>query len=432
MTDFTQICNRQKNRKMNSPIAKILALSTIGFLSGCALVDEIGDRAVTYNRQSLEAQNAGLFLNIVRASFRQPMQFTAITSVAGTSGASSTFSLSLPFGADAKRAYSASPGVGISAGETFTVNILDTQEFINGILAPIPIKTIDYYLQQQFPKAILLYLLIEKINIIDDKGNLIETVDNYPAGDNFPRFKNLIKELRDEGLTTESIISYEDIGPPLAAVDLKNPESMLKIDAAGFVLKPLDNNRFQLRKKIESIRFCFLTLQSNTPAGSKCGAQAKDRGEKISVLPPNISNEPRAYGITAGPFINGVAKPTTAGAPARGQPPSGTRSYIIYPRSTEGVIYYLGELMRLQIGEKPQPPITVPIGPDNNEENLFVARRGAGTNPFVRVIYRSETYEIPADEIRSTQIIALVSQLISLNKSSKDQPRTNVLTIVGP
>lgn len=101
---------------------------------------------------------------------------------------------------------------------------------------------------------------------------------------------------------------------------------------------------------------------------------------------------------------------------------------MIYPRSTEGVIYYLGEITRHQLSG-PDQTVMVRGGGDRP---LFVVHRGLVAGALTQVTFMGQTYAIAADnEERTTQVLSLLTQLISLNKSAKDLPATNVFTIVG-
>ena len=125
-------------------------------LSACdAIVDKMPPRAATYNAETHSAQMTGVLLNVVRASQRHPLEFTAIVNATGGAQANaslglgvSSVGLTVPFAVDAIRTDSASPGVSNQSNQNFVVQILDSQEFVSGILRPLRMKTIDCYLQQ--------------------------------------------------------------------------------------------------------------------------------------------------------------------------------------------------------------------------------------------------------------------------------------------
>ena len=142
-------------------------------LVGCSFPsDYFGNRAVEYNREAEDATLSAMLLNIVRASQRRPMQFTGLQSVTGTSSTSGAIGGSehnahnTPYVNSSTSSRSRVPwspacitGVGnapasISGGPTFTVPVLDTQEFYQGILTPIPLSVIDFYHSGGIPARI--------------------------------------------------------------------------------------------------------------------------------------------------------------------------------------------------------------------------------------------------------------------------------------
>ena len=97
------------------------------------------------------------------------MQFTAVSQIRGSLSISSTGSLGLtvPFGGDAGSTFTLSPSLNLShsSSPSFDVAILDTKEFMSGILTPVDMKLIEYYWQQGWPKELLLYLFIREVKI---------------------------------------------------------------------------------------------------------------------------------------------------------------------------------------------------------------------------------------------------------------------------
>ena len=77
----------------------------------------------------------------------------------------------------------ASANASLSGAATFTVPILDTQEFYQGILTPIPLQAFDYYLQQGFPPELLFDLFVLKIEVTRlDDGSCRSTCPSYGFG----------------------------------------------------------------------------------------------------------------------------------------------------------------------------------------------------------------------------------------------------------
>jgi hypothetical protein len=150
-----------------------LAIAVI--LGGCAIVDQYSGRAVVYNLQAEQAQDQALLLNIVRAYLRRPMQFTTVSSITGTANASGGAQYVLPTNVPLRPATNGAsiasfPPVpswtfsgSMSGGPAFNVPVLDTQEFYQGILKPIPAQTYDLYLKGGYPRDLLFNLFIQKV-----------------------------------------------------------------------------------------------------------------------------------------------------------------------------------------------------------------------------------------------------------------------------
>jgi hypothetical protein len=144
----------------------IASFALIPGLAGC-FADNFGVRAVQYNLEAEKSQDQTLILNILRASMRRPLEFSGVQTVSGTASLGGTLGLSFPFHAlnAGTGAASATTGTTYSGGPTFAVNVLDTQEFYQGILKPIPMQIIDYYFARGLPKTLIFNLLFSSITI---------------------------------------------------------------------------------------------------------------------------------------------------------------------------------------------------------------------------------------------------------------------------
>src|SRR5579871_731111 len=133
-------------------------------LLGCAFVDQYSGRAVGYNVEAEQAQEQALLLNIIRASLRKPMQYTSVQTITGTATSSGTATLNFPVGLHPASAIKTGVlGGTVAGGPTFTVPVLDTQEFYQGIMKPIPGQLIDFYVHEEYPREEIFNLFIEKI-----------------------------------------------------------------------------------------------------------------------------------------------------------------------------------------------------------------------------------------------------------------------------
>ena len=155
----------------------------------------------------------------------------------------------------------------------------------------------------------------------------------------------------------------------------------------------------------------------------------------------------------------------------------GRVSFKVYTRSTEGILYYLGELTRRRLftefGDVPRTiqvktglrPGTIPLTECNDLENgaswetktdlaylsprrsrskprgsyycenLFVLNNdGILDDSIMGVSYDGIHFGISRDQNRSgrtLQVLGLVKQLLALNTSAKQLPSTSVISVIG-
>jgi hypothetical protein len=156
-------------------IIGIIVLANLPGLMGCAVVDQYSGRAVSYNVEAEQAQEQALLLNVVRAYLRRPMQFTSVSTITGSASASGglgyTAPVNVPFRPITNGSSIAafpplntwSMSAGMSGGPTFTVPVLDTQEFYDGIMKPISGQMYDLYNQSDYPRDLLFNLFVSRV-----------------------------------------------------------------------------------------------------------------------------------------------------------------------------------------------------------------------------------------------------------------------------
>jgi hypothetical protein len=276
-------------------------------LTACAIVDKYSDRAVEYNLQAEKTQQQNLLLNIIRASLRRPMQFTGLTSITGTASATGSvtgsysnahqtpyinlFNLIPPNSSTAiSRTITGSggPTASMSGGPTFTVPVLDTQEFYQGILTPVRSDIIDYYVQQGYQRSVLFELFVNSIEVV--------ATDNYPTCDRFTfrndvrnelslaQFHALAEYLLVSGFTTERISESRMYGPRIFAPPPRNATETAtlvdvysKASAAGLDVREVRQpgqsgpapawrpRVLHLQKRASLARFCFAQVGATRP-----------------------------------------------------------------------------------------------------------------------------------------------------------------------
>lgn len=133
-------------------------------LSACVNIDKLEGRFIDLNKSFDAGRNEGILLNIARASTYQPLNFVGLGQVDGVSN--SSLALGLPSfavgrGAAEQTSFgSASANVNRGKNANFKVSTQETRDFYVGILSPIPLNTINFFLSQNHPRELLFWLFV--------------------------------------------------------------------------------------------------------------------------------------------------------------------------------------------------------------------------------------------------------------------------------
>src|SRR6185503_7299609 len=164
-------CVETVSADMIRMLIRFAALAAVALLAACAFApkETFVKAAYDYNLAVEESQNQMLLLNVVRASKRHPMYFTAISAMRGNITSSAGFGdSSIPVGGGSASAGTIAPNASYSANPSFDLAVLDSKSFTRGILTPVPVETFQYYWDQGWPKELLLNLFVASIK--EDEG----------------------------------------------------------------------------------------------------------------------------------------------------------------------------------------------------------------------------------------------------------------------
>jgi hypothetical protein len=405
--------------------ASLIAAATAAalVLTGCASTSGVADSAISTNKELERIQNETLLLNVLRASMRRPPVYQTIQHIAGTVRPGGQFGLQIPFGPGAGSNTFSLTGVA-NNGPSLQSTPLDTEEFVKGIMAPIQLSTVDFYVQQGYTKQLLFNLFFNRIDIkLTVAGERrVAQVRNYTSYNaQLDEFQSLVDELVNSGLTTH-LVSPKTATKPKAK-DKDRPEAA-----------PVAH-------------FCF------------------DRPSVAGITGGRCMGKPGALTLRLEKVFYLLGEDTQR-ALCRGLQPKAcmAASVELAPvmRSTDGVIYYLGEVARRKLdpdeeidGKTNQRrPGTVRSVAYHHRlvekwkacsadtalwssefcRPVFWIERGKVSNAFVSVEYDGEVYSVPgrgSDGERTSQVFGIVAQLFALHRSSKDLPRSNVISVIG-
>ena len=365
-------------------------------LSSCAIVDNFSDRAVNFNLVAEQAQQQELLLNIVRASLNRPMQFTTLSSITGTASESGSETLTVPFGEAMHRPKGAvSPDIfgitgSMSGGPTFTVPVLDTQEFYQGELKPLTGQEYRFFLDEGITPSVLFYMFVDTIQltVAGTQPPQTFTFHSYVLDDfDNDRYETVADYLLSLGLGIEEVHRRQMVGPPISAAQLHNLRDIAQLTNAGLHIMPLEPqehlakrdgseplkaekkpgvprtaNEYQIEKDMTTYRPCF-SPPPGLPAGIDkpllCGSQDPQDLSVGDQTPGSLGRN------TGGVILPGLqerldqvrkdflaANPNANVAQLNAVPalPTGAKFQIrLFMRSPEAILHFLGSVVERQL-----------------------------------------------------------------------------------
>lgn len=412
-------------------LERICAVGAGCFLlfAGCSFHKSIEKNAVDFNRAVERSQNELLLLNILRSKERHPRHFTALTQVRGNLSGGVEAGLEIPFGGGATDEFTFSPKGSVSSSPNFDVAVLDSQEFVNGIMEPVEAELFEYYRRQGWPLSILLYLMVRKFQFTDTKGNLAE-ITNYPLDDQKMRQFETIVEIivaSKAEIVVDSIFVPLDSSPDFDRGALQAAD-LIQARAQGLDVKltkdAKKNDRIQFGHLEKMLMISCSQCQKNL---SPDHAADLPEAEKWKDLQRRWEDLQKTF-------------PALEKFPAHFKLVDPTPSRKMSLRSPEAIIYYLGEIARRLANDKFKSPCVSYVKSRRSEkivcrsgERLFVVRPGTNSAADVSVSFDGQSYYIPSGAAggRSMHCLALLAQLLALHKSRQELPTTPIVTISG-
>jgi hypothetical protein len=213
-------------------------------------------------------------LNILRAAYREPLQFTEVTTVTGTAAAQGGLSADIPLRVDGTSFTThLNPSASVSGGPNFSVANLNTQEFYQGIQSPISAQVVANYAAAGVSLNLLLPLVIADITL--EEADQISVLRNTGSSEaSFTGFRMVTNQLVKKGLGV-SVTEEEPewIGPVLTKKEASDPkllsglaqamttgESPISFQGVTLSNGAISDSQFRLGKSItKKATLCFRT-----------------------------------------------------------------------------------------------------------------------------------------------------------------------------
>jgi hypothetical protein len=148
-------------------------------MGACAVVDPVDSRYDTVNRTLAKARNESILLNIIRSSHDWPMSFTTVPQV--NPSMQNVTTLGLPtflVGPNPRGlAAPASPARDVIFGNqnnltnatmvssNFSVSSLENGSFYSGLLSPVSLHDLNYFIRQGYSRELLFWLFSDSIDV---------------------------------------------------------------------------------------------------------------------------------------------------------------------------------------------------------------------------------------------------------------------------
>ncbi len=163
--------------------AFVFTVLIIALLAACAMVDTLDPRYDSINRTTVKARNELILLNIVRASHNAPLNFVAFSKINSNTAMSASSALPsvnigpffptlVPGSANLvtpptpQRAFGLANntlGGQMSASTNFDISLFETKEFYAGLLRPVDLLILNYFIRQGYSRELLFWLFAESV-----------------------------------------------------------------------------------------------------------------------------------------------------------------------------------------------------------------------------------------------------------------------------
>ena len=426
-------------------LASIVLAAALG---ACAVVDPVDPRYDTVNRSLAKARNESILLNIVRSSHDWPMSFTTVPQVNPSMQNVTTLGLPTfllgPTPAGALAPASPARDVvfgnannltnGTTVSSSFSVSSLENGSFYSGLLSPVSLHDLNYFIRQGYSRELLFWLFADSIEIQFGHhvtGYQFDPPYDYGCPPEDPR-KRCFRQFVEIAVITGLTVEAKTVTPKSKGGGGKgDSNSSASSDSGG--------------GKTEFSRFCF------DPVLAERGMKAMNPERLQLVLSKYVDPGYKRSPVCGSPWEPGKGDSAQADTL---QFQVGPLTFKIVTRSTYSIYQFLGKLLkqtrdlnevaaaqgteanpgadRDSRPDLPRPDEAVPVLSTVREDSYLL---NIVTQPrdecFVETHFIDGVYCVPEEGSANTKrIFALLSQLIALKTSTADLAITPAFRIV--
>jgi hypothetical protein len=452
---------------MSRPRAAVLAtLLLAGLVGACAIVDPVDPRYDTVNRSLSKARNESILLNIIRAGHEWPLSFTTVPQVNPSMQNVTTVGLpSFQIGPSYKPPTTlGAPTSGYSllsplrdvvfgnqnnltnaltVSSNFSVSSLETGSFYNGLLSPVSLHDLNYFIRQGYPREVLFWLFADTVEVIIGTttiGFQYNPPDDYGCPEHEPRrrcFREFIEIATITGLSVEAKTIRPgsggakggDAGTTDGAANPKGGDGGAKSSGGGGGGKG----------GTEYSRFCF------DPVLAERGRKAMDP-ERLRIIRAEYLDPFKPSPVCGSPWTPGQSDDESQDT-LRFQ--VGPLQFKILTRSTNSIYQFLGKILREEVRIRQEaagaqvnihaflPPgredERLPILSTTRDDSKLLNIVPADGRPecFVHTYFIDGDYCVPEQGSSNTKrIFSLLAELLALKTQASELAITPAVRII--
>lgn len=424
-----------------------ISLSIAAMLGACTFQGGLEQSAIDYNRVADRVQKELLLLNVARANRGEGLTYTGISEMRGNFTLNAQGQFTVPFGGAAESNFIFSPSGFYRTNPSIQIRPLSTKEFQRAIASDIAPATFLLLWERGWPKEVLLHLLVEKVvlsikaTIPPDTACPIDGGANWSPAPEADIYVCVFENDPDESTTFRAFQRF------LQQAKLRPYTHSIKGKRVGPAVMEKDLWKLKL---VAEAHDGELRIQEDPPGQY----YLKSAGRKEVRFSPEVGFS-IMVGVEEKPVAVGVISRTIDKKDKFDVAPNAEKvTATVHLRSPQGMIYYLGELVRAQKGRTQvayqriygpkacKTDVETTIGHKDASVDpclvpLFVAWMGEGAAELA-VEHRGERYFVPAGKAngryiagQSLLVMALVVQLFDMNTSRKDLPATQTVITTG-
>ncbi|BCW89624.1 hypothetical protein sos41_27900 [Alphaproteobacteria bacterium SO-S41] len=390
--------------------AACAALSLTGCMSGA----DYAGRVVEHNRAIADAADQILLLNVVRAQHGRPVVYSQFSGVSESFSNNLGLSVSAPFGADADSAYSADFSTGPSQDVTLATAPLDDVDYYQGVMRPVKIGLLRYYLDNGWPPDLLLALTVEKLTISEDFYARVVAESNALCAGVATGACGRINDparLHNRPPTDRGRLVFSN--------DPRTPE----------LFDPFHDLVLRLIVLGLTVDGSAKTVETRVPAGSEFYTDAEMLG-KLMDMGATVKRQGGDYVISAPSWTPGFRLTHLGQTSVRVEGDMTAAAEVDMTaslRSPDSILFFIGAYVR-----EGGADASVLVGRPGEEQFVQVFEVGSCSDAVVQVDFDGACYGIPRESAGITmRVVAFLHQVFGLNKRAVEPPSSGTVRVVN-